>query len=120
MARPAVVIGAFVEAEAGPPLGRVLTLDPAVIAYRVPYETRLALLQASAAPSLSVLLNRLTVSITLPNGVAYPHRARPEAAAATVNPEDETITIRAYLPNPNTILRPGMAVAATSVLDEVP
>ncbi|MEX2520739.1 MAG: efflux RND transporter periplasmic adaptor subunit, partial [Paracoccaceae bacterium] len=40
--RPDVALGAFVEAKAGPPLALIMQLDPALVAYRVPYADRLA------------------------------------------------------------------------------
>lgn len=113
---PETAVGAFLEAEAGPPLGRIASLDPAIVAYRVPYATRLAAMAASGAPSLEALFQRIEITIELPNGIFYPHASRPERAAATVDPDDGALTVRAPIANPDAVLRPGMALTVHSRL----
>lgn len=110
MGPPAIANGAFVEAEAGPPLGEIVALDPVVVAYRVPYATRLSTLTETGAPNLEALFERLEVAIELPGGALYPATAQPDHATATVDPTDGAVTVRAILPNPDAILRPGMSV----------
>ncbi|MEL6479106.1 MAG: efflux RND transporter periplasmic adaptor subunit [Pseudomonadota bacterium] len=107
---PETATGAFLEAEAGPPLGRIVALDPVVIAYRVPYATRLATMAETGAETLERMFDRIDLSIVLPGGALYPHTVRPDTASALVDPSDGTVTVRATMPNPDMLLRPGMAV----------
>lgn len=114
VAPPLTATGAFLEAESGAPLGHIVTLDPVVIAYRVPYATRLATLSEAEAPTLDALFKRIEITITLPGGRPYPHTAQPDYASAEVDPSDGTVTVRAEMANPGGILRPGMAVTVFS------
>ncbi|MEM6933338.1 MAG: efflux RND transporter periplasmic adaptor subunit [Pseudomonadota bacterium] len=111
---PSTVTGAFLEAEAGSPLGRIVALDPVVIAYRVPYATRLATRARTGATTLDDMFAQITLSIFLMNGETYGHETRPDHASASVDPVDGTVTVRAMLPNPDKLLRPGMMVTVHS------
>lgn len=116
--RPLTSTGAFLEAESGAPLGEILALDPVILAYRVPYATRLATLADSGAATLDALFARISLDVELPGGVAYPHSARPDYASATVDPQDGTVTVRAPIANPNAILRPGMDITVRVTIAE--
>jgi RND family efflux transporter MFP subunit len=111
-----VAVGTFVEAESGAPLGEVVSLDPAIVAYQAPYADRLATLEASGADNVDALLSAIRISLVLPGGRPYSEIATPHLAEASVNPQTGTITIRARIPNPNLILRPGMPVTVHSEL----
>lgn len=113
---PLTVIGAFLEAESGAPLGRIIALDPVVVSYRVPYATRLATLNVNELGSLEALLARIRIAVTLPDGTVYPHGAVPDHTSAEVDPVGGTVTVRAPLANPDFVLRPGMAVTVASTL----
>ncbi|MEM0922322.1 MAG: efflux RND transporter periplasmic adaptor subunit [Pseudomonadota bacterium] len=113
---PATAIGAYLEAEAGPPLARIVALDPVIIAYRVPYATRLASMAESGAPRLEDLFARIEIEILLPGGQIYPEIARPDHASALVDPADGSVTVRAIVSNPSLVLRPGMAVTIRSTI----
>lgn len=114
VSEPLTVTGAFLEAESGAPLGRIIALDPVVVSYRVPYATRLATLNLDDEGSLEALLARIRITVTLPDGTIYPLVAVPDHTAAEVDPEDGTVTVRAPLANPDFVLRPGMAVTVKS------
>ncbi|SEB08635.1 efflux RND transporter periplasmic adaptor subunit [Rubrimonas cliftonensis] len=114
VSRPMVAVGAFLEAEAGPPLAEIVSLDPAVVAYDAPYADRLAALEASGAGSVEALLAGLRVRLRLPGGRLYPAEATPHAASADVDPATGAVTVWARFPNPDAILRPGMAVEVVS------
>lgn len=111
---PATAIGAFVEAESGAALGRIVALDPAVIGYKVPYTTRLATLDDGSPATIEALFDRIEITLTLPGGAIYPYRAKPDHTSAEIDPEDGTVTVRTPIPNLGAILRPGMAVTVTS------
>ncbi|MEL7349024.1 MAG: efflux RND transporter periplasmic adaptor subunit [Pseudomonadota bacterium] len=114
--RPLVPLGAFVEAEAAPPMATVTQLDEVFVAYAVPYATRLKTLSETGAASLEALFDAITLSLELPGGVIYPQTVSPAFADATVDPGSETITIWAVFPNPDGLLRPGMPVTVRSVI----
>ncbi|MEM1045270.1 MAG: efflux RND transporter periplasmic adaptor subunit [Pseudomonadota bacterium] len=108
--QPLTRVGAFLEAESQAPLAEIVALDELVIAYRVPYATRLETLQNSGAKSLDALLERIELAFDLPDGSRFPHGATPSHASATVDPADGTVAVRAKVRNPDAILRPGMAL----------
>jgi membrane fusion protein (multidrug efflux system) len=111
---PATTVGAFVEAEAGAPLADIVQLDPVRIAYRVPYETRLATFEEAGVATISELLEQIELTIEMPGGRLYPHHATPEFASATVDPSDGTVMVWSSIANPDGLLRPGMAVTVHS------
>ncbi|MEO0624460.1 MAG: efflux RND transporter periplasmic adaptor subunit [Pseudomonadota bacterium] len=112
--RPLAVAGAFLEAESGAPLGEIVAIDPVVIAYRVPYATRLATMTEAGVETLDALFERLEIAVVLPGGAEYPIRGRPDHASALVDPADGTVTVRAQLANPDALLRPGMTITVRS------
>ncbi len=114
VSRPMAAVGTFVEAEAGPPLATIVQLDPALVAYRVPYAVRLETMEKSAASSLEELFGRITLRLVLPNGQAYPLTSQPRFTDATIDPESGALTIWARFDNPNLILRPGMKLTVLS------
>ncbi|MEM6904462.1 MAG: efflux RND transporter periplasmic adaptor subunit [Pseudomonadota bacterium] len=118
-APPLTNIGAFLEAESGAPLGRIIALDPVMIAYRVPYATRLETLSRAGAINLDDFFARIEITVLLPGGTPYPHRGQPDHASAEVDPADGTLTVRAALPNPEGLLRPGMPVVIHSTIGPV-
>lgn len=111
---PAVVLGQFLEAEAGPPLATVVTLDPALVAYRAPYTDRLETLSVTGAQSVEQLLAQIRVSLEMPGGAAYPVHATPRSASPVVEAVTGTVTVWASFPNPDGVLRPGMRVTVWS------
>ena len=117
VSRPMALVGTFVEAEAGPPLGLIVQLDPALVAYQVPYAVRLETMEKSGAKTLDELFQHITLELVLPNGQAYPSTARPRFTDATVDPETGDLTLWAHFDNPNWILRPGMRL---TVLSNIP
>ncbi len=112
--RPLTALGAFVEAEAGPPLGEIIQIDPALIAYRVPYAVRLETLERTGAETIEALFQKISLTVLLPGGQAYPQEAKPDFASASIDPSDGSLTVWTSVPNPNAILRPGMAVTVLS------
>ena len=116
VSRPSVSIGTFLEAEAGPPLATIVTIEPAVVAYGAPYADRLRAIAAANETTIPDLLSRLRVRIELPNGEPYGGTAVPVGASAGVDPQTGTITVWARFPNPEGLLRPGMTVTVHSEL----
>lgn len=114
ISRPKVAVGTYVEAESGAPLGEIVRLDPALVAYSVPYATRLQTMRTTGAETLEGMFDKLRLTIILPDGSEYPHQAQPDFASATVNPEDGTLTVWATVKNLGAVLRPGLAVTVIS------
>ncbi|MEO0679162.1 MAG: efflux RND transporter periplasmic adaptor subunit [Pseudomonadota bacterium] len=112
-----VIVGQFIEAEAGPPLATIVDLDPVLVAYDAPYSDRLALLSASNAASVDALLARIRVELALPGGRTYPIDSAPHTAGPTVDADTGTVRVWAYFDNPDRLLRPGMAVTVRSHVD---
>jgi membrane fusion protein (multidrug efflux system) len=114
--RPATAVGAFLEAEAGPSLAEIVQLDEVLVAYRVPYETRLEALESGGYPTLEALLERIALTIQAEGLSGQTWTGKPLAASARIDPRDGSVTVWAVVANPGLILRPGMKV---SVLSEV-
>ncbi|MEO1492332.1 MAG: efflux RND transporter periplasmic adaptor subunit [Pseudomonadota bacterium] len=111
---PLTAVGAFLEAESGAALARIVALDPVMVAYKVPYGTRLATMSARGADTVDALFDRIEITLTLPGGAPYPYRAKPDHTSAEVDPTDGTITVRTPIKNPGAVLRPGMAITVAS------
>lgn len=114
VSRPAVAVGAFIEAEAGPPLAEIVALDKVVLAYRAPYADRLAALEATGAETVADLLAGVRVTLRPPSGQLYQSVATPHGASAEVDTEMGAVTVWARFPNTDAVLRPGMTVAVLS------
>ncbi|MEM8553093.1 MAG: efflux RND transporter periplasmic adaptor subunit [Pseudomonadota bacterium] len=114
ISRPALAVGAFLEAESGPPLARIVSLDPVLVAYEAPYADRLASLEATRAATVDELLEGVRITLRLPGGRIYGAEATPHAASADVDPVSGTVTVWARFPNPQSLLRPGMIVDVLS------
>lgn len=117
VSRPGISVGAFVEAEAGAPLAIIVTLDPVLVAYDVPYAARLATLRRAGVTAVAELHDRIAISIELPGGTMYDQTTRPGFASAGVDPTTGVVTVWAEIDNPDTLLRPGMAVTVLSTVE---
>ncbi|MEO1331269.1 MAG: efflux RND transporter periplasmic adaptor subunit [Pseudomonadota bacterium] len=114
--RPNVSVGAFVEAEAGAPLGEIVSLDPVLVAYRVPVERRLATLQAARVSDAVAMFERLELTLELPSGDVYPQTGRPLFESVSADAETGALTTWGEFSNPDRVLTPGMTVRVQSVL----
>ncbi len=88
------MIGAFVEAQAGVPLAEIVQLDPALVAYEVPYGVRLDALERSGVASLKELL---AIRDTAPRSPGWAGLPRDRAPALRQRPDclgDRNITLR--------------------------
>ena len=116
---PAVAVGAYLEAKAAPALATIVAIDPALVAYRVSYAERLATLEAANSATVDELLAAVRLRLRLPGGRDYPVEGRPHAASAEVDARTGAVTVWARFPNPDALLRPGMAVTVLSTNDWV-
>lgn len=113
---PDVVVGQFLEAEAGPPLATIVALDRVLVAYDTPYAERLATLDRTGAATVDDLLALIRVELVLPGGAGYPGEATPHTASPTVDPATGTVRVWVRFDNPDRLLRPGMAVTVHSTI----
>lgn len=113
---PLVALGAFVEAAAGPPMAEILSLDPVVVVYAVPWSERLAAMKAAGAADPAALFARLSLRIEAAGGALTAGPTRPDYAEAALDPATGAATLRARLANPGAALRPGMNVRVISTL----
>ena len=118
--RPLVELGAFVEAAEGPPLAEIVALDPVIVAYEVPYDERLATLKAAGEDDLDAIYPRMSLIVRAAGGALVAGPLRPGYTEATVDPDTGMVTVRATLPNPRELFRPGMRVQVASTLDPTP
>lgn len=114
VSRPDVALGAFLEAKAGPPLAEIVQLDPVLVAYDVPYQTRLQTIRETGASTVQQMFEGLVLTVRLNNGEQVAAGITPEFASASVNAADGTLTIWADVPNPDRVLRPGMRVVVSA------
>ena len=114
ISRPAVAVGTFVEAEAGPPLATIVPMDPVHVAYQVPYAVRLDTMAQTGAETLDQMFARLEVTAVIGDGRVYGHRGYPRLASTDVDPASGALTVWAVFANPDGLLRPGMAVQVMS------
>lgn len=114
--RPSVAIGTYLEAKVGAPIAEIYQIDPALIAYDVPYATRLEAIKRTEAVSLDGLFESVSLDIKMPDGTIYPHPAVPVFASPTIDPESGFITVWAKVANPDGVLRPGFSVIVVSEL----
>ncbi|MEM9010177.1 MAG: efflux RND transporter periplasmic adaptor subunit [Pseudomonadota bacterium] len=108
--RPLVAPGTFVEAEAGTELGEIVTLDPVLVAYAVPWSDRVAAMQATGSETIEELFEQIVLTLTLPSGAAYPHEGQPRFESAEIDRENGALTTWGEFPNPDGLLVPGLAV----------
>ena len=116
---PLVALGAFLEAESGRPLARIVQLDPIRVVYRVPYEQRLRTLAEAGGSSVAALLDRVTVQLSLPGGQPYPQSSHPDFFSSEVDPLTGTTEVAASFANPEQILLPGLSVRIVSFVEGV-
>lgn len=117
---PLVARGAFVEAKAATAMAEIVEVDPVLVAYAVPPDTRAAALAASGGTSVDEMFGRMTVEIVLPTGEVHPHPGRPRFDSATIDPATGMLTTWAEVPNPDGTLVHGLAVQVISQMRAEP
>lgn len=118
--RPLVAPGAFVEAETGAAIAEIVTVDPVLIAYGVPYRARQQAMATTGASEPHAMFRRLRIRLVLPDGTAYPHHGRPRFESGRIDPATGVLTSWGEVPNPDGVLVPGLAVEVLSWLVAAP
>jgi membrane fusion protein (multidrug efflux system) len=109
-----VSTGAFVEAEGGTTLLEIVQLDPALVAYSVPYADRMDAMAAAGAASVAGLLARLRLTLRFPNGENHAHAGRALFESSRIDPAAQALTVWGAFPNADRTLLPGLAVQVVS------
>ena len=112
--RPSLSTGAFIEAETGAVIGEVVAIDPVLVGYHVPHETRLEALNRSGEETVEALFARLRLTLVLPDGRQYPHPGQALFESVSIDPETGALITWAEFPNPDRILAPGLEVRVIS------
>ena len=106
---PSVSLGAFVK-PGNRTLATIQQLDPVRLAYKVPYVERLEALQLVGHPFPESLLETVALTVLVSGTWTHPHIAYPSHVSSNVEPDTGLMTVWAEVPNPEHLLRPGMAV----------
>jgi membrane fusion protein (multidrug efflux system) len=116
--RSAVTPGALVTASQTTALATIQRLDPIYVDLTQSSDELIALRQSLA--SGAVLPATTSVRLTLQSGTAYPQPGIIKFAEVVVNPDSNTVALRAEFPNPSGMLLPGMFVRVTTPQAVVP
>ncbi|MAR91742.1 MAG: efflux transporter periplasmic adaptor subunit [Pseudomonadales bacterium] len=110
-ARPAV--GDVVGPNSGP-LTTLVGKEGMEVVFQVPER----LLLTTQGPDARVRPEDFKVALIMPNGKRYPHTGNIDYVSNRVDAATGTVEVRAGMPNPNDILRPGLYVQAEVQLKE--
>ena len=110
-------LGSYLKADTGVVLSRITQLDPVMVSFDHPYESLLELYAASPV-QLNNLFDLLEVNITLPTGERLEQPGRLVATGNALNARDSTLKVWAEVPNPETLLIPGLPVIVDVTVSE--
>ncbi len=111
MSAPRYRENANVNIEHSREIATIVQLDPVHVRAPVPIERVLYRLQA--ARSEAEVAAAITVKLTLPDGMEYPHAGRIVSASYGLDESSQGAAVIVEFPNPEKVLRPGMKVVAT-------
>lgn len=117
--RSTVTQGALVTANQANALTTVQQLDPIYVDLTMSASELLQLRQELAAGKVSKV-DEVPVTILLENRTRYPHQGKLTFADLTVEPTTGSFLLRVVVPNPETLLLPGMYVRAVVALARRP
>ncbi len=106
--RSSITSGALVTTNQAAPLTTIWQLDPIYVDI-TESATRITQLRRAMAAG-SVTAASADVTVTLDDGMNYPHPGRVEFSETAVDQTTGSVTIRATVPNPEGMLLPGMFV----------
>ncbi len=113
--KSSVTQGALVTANQAAPLAVVQQLDPIYVDVTQPSSEWLHLRQNIDAGRVTTVSSGAPVAISLENGIRYEHDGVLQFEDVTVDPTTGSFLLRAIVPNPKSVLRPGMYVKALLV-----
>jgi membrane fusion protein (multidrug efflux system) len=107
-----VTPGALVTANQDAPLATVQQLDPIYVDVNQSSSEWLRLKREVSEGGMTLTGRDTPVDIVLEDGSRYPHQGRLQTADVTVEEGTGSFALRAVVPNPENVLRPGMYVKA--------
>jgi len=99
-------------------LARIVQTDPIHVDFAPTERDRLDVLRG-AAPGQSQQREDVPVALSLGDGTPYPHAGRIDYVDPTVDPTRGTVAVRAIVPNPDGLLKPGEFVRVVVVFPDV-
>ena len=115
-------VGSFVGRGEPTLLAMVSRIDPVDVSFSVTERQYLEATQqlAGGKPALKGITRKIPVTLLLADGSRYPHEGMINFVDRAVNPETNTLGVRARFPNPDGLLRPGGNVRVRVQLNERP
>jgi RND family efflux transporter MFP subunit len=114
ISRPLVKQGTYITKEARDQssLATVVQLDPIIVVGKAP--AALYFQRGETPKSLEQVARQRAFGLVLPTGDVYPHKGRLVAGSYEFGPETQTTEVTVEFPNPDYLLRPGLAVTLQS------
>ena len=101
-------------------LARLVQIDP-IHVYFAPTELeRLEVLQGAREGRLPERREGIPVALELGDGTPYAHQGAIDYIDPTIEPTRGTVTVRALMPNPDDVLKPGEFVRAYVIFPDLP
>jgi membrane fusion protein (multidrug efflux system) len=110
ISRPWVKEGTYITKEARDQsrLATIVQLDPIRVVVQAPAATYFK--RGGIFKSSEQIAQQFEFKLVLPTGDTYPHEGRPVAGNYEFNPDTQTTELAVEFPNPDHLLRPGLAV----------
>ena len=111
MSRPTIAEGARLDEQTS--MATLSELDPILIKAYVPYQVyaeHLQLLEPGETFGRSTALDNVEISVTLPTGQKLPQAGKIAGGGYEFDPQTQVMEVLVEIPNPNLLLRPGLAV----------
>ena len=100
-------------------LARIVQIDPIHVDFAPTERDRLDVLRSAAAGPLPAQREAVPVKLLLGDGTSYPSAGRIDYVDPTVDPTRGTVAVRAIVPNPDGLLKPGEFVRVVVVFPDV-
>ncbi|HXK24810.1 MAG TPA: efflux RND transporter periplasmic adaptor subunit [Myxococcota bacterium] len=100
-------------------LAHIVQTDPIHVDFAPTERDRLDVLRGAATGEQPAQRDVVPVNLLLGDGTPYPHAGRIDYVDPTVDPTRGTVAVRALLPNPDGVLKPGEFVRVVVVFPDV-
>ena len=100
-------------------LAHIVQTDPIHVDFAPTERDRLDVLRGAAAGQLPTQREGVPVQVVLGDGTPYPHAGRIDFVDPTIEPTRGTVAVRAWVPNPDAMLKPGEFVRVVVVFPDV-
>jgi len=100
-------------------LAHLVETDPIHVDFAPTERDRLDVIRGAAEGRLPTQREGVPVQIVLGDGTPYPHAGRIDFVDPTIEPTRGTVAVRAWVPNPDAMLKPGEFVRVVVVFPDV-